>query len=134
MDKLRHKIKSNSTISLLLIVAVLLSGFQTIHYHIHHHADLNTGVHQHDIDLHTSPDSSHHDENTQIFEASPQGMSKKFSQVNIELGLLFSILLILPVIQYRLFFRASKTIHGNWQHYFYLSRQLRAPPLSHHTI
>ena len=72
------------SISWLLIAAILLVAFLPAHYHLHHlyndDAFSSATRHAHAIDLHVLTEKtgqSHHDDETTIIAASPDGIVKK---------------------------------------------------------
>ena len=125
------------SISWLLIAAILLVAFLPAHYHLHHlynddaFSSAATG-HAHVIDLHVLTEKtgqSHHDDETTIIAASPDGTVKKSNPEFSPFILLVIVLLSLPVLS------KQKNIQLNYRStdlklpYPHFTPLLRAPPL-----
>lgn len=129
MDQIRKALITGKSISFILVAAILINIFQPVHYHFHHNSSPDSAGHNHSIDLHSVADESHNDEGADIFNATPQGMSKKTSQDTSPLILLALILFVLPFIDSRFPGWVKLTVLRFKQYPSHLSPPLRAPPL-----
>ncbi len=130
---IRHKqIINYKSIGWLLVAAILLNILLPAHYHLHHVFSGNSVTHDHIIDLHLITEKtgqSHHDEDTTIVTAAPDGIVKKSNPAFFPFNLLTILLVLLPLINYQTRLRLN---YGNIdlkQIYYHLSPPLRAPPL-----
>ena len=119
-------------ISWLLVAALLLAIVMPAHYHLHHLNDIDTGEHDHVLDLHWIADSNghaHHDDDTSIIAATPDVIvktDKSHLASFVPLGL---ILLLLQTRVDRVGLRHSRHGVRLVRQYRYSSPPLRAPPL-----
>ena len=121
--------KPGNLINSLLIVAVIVMSLAPAHYHLHHMLGNDATEHSHVVDLHvTNHDASHHDADTTVYEASPDGIAAKYQSVFIPLALLVTLLLAIakPIIQIRLSLKRNRFCLTAAPRL--LSPPLRAPP------
>lgn len=135
MDKLHKSLTTGRAISFILIIAMFVNTMLPVHYDLHHHSSPDSTSHSHSIDLHSISDTSHHDENADIFDATPQVMSKKVNAKPSDLVLLALILLLLPLLDYRILKRLKYiTIGFKQSPSRHLSPFLRAHHFKHHIL
>lgn len=119
------------SISWLLVTAILFTALLPAHYHLHHLYSTDSTNHGHAIDLHLitdNVDQSHHDEDTSIFAATPDVITKKDNSEITSFVLLAILLVLLPVLNKRIRIRPGYFDLTLKQHYPYFSPPLRAPP------
>lgn len=128
MEQLRKHLIKGKTIAFMAIAAILINMLLPVHYHFHHNDTHNTTHHSHSIDLHSAADDSHHDEATNVFDATPQGMSKLSIKHFSPLFLFTFILLLLPFVDKRVFIGFRHHYLMLTQNHFAIAPPLRAPP------
>ncbi len=124
---------NRKSISWQLIAVLLFVTFLPAHYHLHHHDTVGPAAHNHSIDLHLISDDkgqSHHDEDTSIFDATPDVIAKK-DKPGFSLYIPLVILLALILVHNKQSsIRPDQGDQSLESHYAYFSPPLRAPPLS----
>ena len=124
------------SISWLLIAAILLVAFLPAHYHLHHlynnDAFSTASTHAHIIDLHVLTETtgqSHHDDETTIISASPDGIVKKTDPDFSPFILLVIVLLLQHVLSKQINLQLNYRRTDLKQCYPHFTPLLRAPPL-----
>lgn len=91
--------------------------------------DTDATAHDHVVDLHAvAHDVSHHDANTTIYEASPDGVATKYQPMFVPLAILIALLVMVSISanQIRLSLKRYRPFLRRAPHL--LSPPLRAPP------
>jgi len=131
MEQWRSNIQKYKAVHWLLTFAILLMAISTAHIHLHHsHSDIAT-EHQHVVDLHLLADTSeqsHHDEDTNIIDATPDVVIKKSSFVSPLFALLVSFVITFLLTSIRTSFKPCYTYVSLKQILIYFAPPLRAPP------
>ena len=130
MGKFWKPVVITRSVNLLLIGVILFTTLMPAHYHLHHIHDTDSGTHDHAIDLHfvtANADQSHHDEETSIFNATPDAIVKKISS-DISPFVLLTVLLVLLAILYRISMRHEHGYADHRPRHPYFTPPLRAPP------
>ena len=125
----KQAINHKSTISWLLVTAILFIALMPAHFHSHHQTNNNLVAHDHFIDLHlinSETVQSHDEKNAVTFSLA--SLDKQNHPIFSPLALFSIFFVLLPLIKSRNQVRLDISRFALKHLFYFLSPPLRAPP------